>query len=52
MYRYYIYNKRFVIKLTTLSLYQKSFMYYIVNKIKFMYWLNYKIVICSQKNNK
>ena len=52
MYGYYIYNKHFVNKLTTLSLYQTSFMSYIGNKIKFMYWFNYKIVIGSQKKNK
>ena len=36
-YRYYIYNEYFVNKLNTLSLYQKSFINNVVNKIKCMY---------------
>ena len=49
------YNKCFVNKLTTFSLYQKSFIITnnIVNKIKHMYWFNYKIETSSQrKTNK
>ena len=47
---YYIYNKYFVNKLTTLSLCQRSFINNnIVNKIKHIYWLNLKIEIGSQK---
>ena len=50
MRRYYIYNKYFVNKLTTLSWYQASFMNNnIVNKMKCMYWLKYKIVIGLQR---
>ena len=46
----YIYNKYFANKLTTLPLHQKSFVYSnIFNKIKCMYWFNYKIVIGSQR---
>ena len=46
MHRYCIYNKYFITKLITPSLYQKSLINNsIVNKIKCMYWLNYKIVI-------
>ena len=49
MHRYYTCNKYFVNKLTTFSLHQKSFINNnIVNKIKCMYWFNYKIVIGSQ----
>ena len=45
MHIYYIYNKYFVNKLTTLSLYQKSFINSnIVIKIKCVYWSNYKTV--------
>ena len=48
--RYYIYNKYFVNKLVTVSLYQKSFINInMVDKIKCIYWFNYKIVIGSQK---
>ena len=37
----------------TISLYYKSFINNsIVNKIKYIYWFNYKIVTGSQKNNK
>ena len=51
MHRYYIYNKYFLNKLTTLSLCQKSYINNsIVNKIKSMYRSNYTIVICSHKN--
>ena len=48
---YYIYNKYFVNKLTTLSLYQKSFINSsIVDKIKRIYYnYYYKIVIGSQR---
>ena len=47
---YYIYNKYFVNKLTTLSLYKKSFINNnIVNKTKCIYWFNCKIVIGSQR---
>ena len=50
MHRYYIYNKYFVNKLANLSLYQKSFINNNnVNKIKFIYWFNYKIVIGSHR---
>ena len=46
MHRYCIYNKYFITKLITPSLYQKSLINNsIVNKIKCMYWLTYKIVI-------
>ena len=39
MYRYYIYNKYFVNKLTTIFLYQKGFINNnIINKIRRMYW--------------
>ena len=50
MHQYYIFNKYFAKKVMTLSLYQKSFIKNnIVNKIKYMCWFNYKIVIGSQK---
>ena len=40
----------FINKATTLSLYHKCFINNnITNKIKCMYWFNYKIVIGSQK---
>ena len=48
--KYYIYNKYFANKLTTLSLYKKSFINNnIVNKIICIYWFNEKIVIGSQR---
>ena len=49
MHRYYDYNKYFVNKLTTISLYQKSFINNMVNKIKCIYQFNYKIGIDSQR---
>ena len=50
LHRYCIYNKYFVNNLATLFFYQKSFINNnIVNKIKCIYWFNYKIVIGSQR---
>ena len=50
MQRYYIYNKYFLNKLATLSLHQKSFINNnIINKIKCIYWINYKILIGLQR---
>ena len=40
--------KKIVDKFATISLYQQSFITNIVNKIKYIYWFNYKIVIGSQ----
>ena len=43
-------NKYFATKLTIISLYQKSFINNnIVNKIKCLYWFNYKIIIGSSR---
>ena len=51
--RYCIYNKYFVNKLPTLSLYQKNFINSnIVNKVKCIYWFNYKTVLGSQRTSK
>ena len=50
MHGYYICNKCFVNKLTTLSLFQKSFINNnMVSKIRCIYWFSYKIVIGSQR---
>ena len=51
MHRHYIYNKHLVNKLTTLFLYQKSFMNNnIVNKVKCMHSFNNKMVIDNENN--
>ena len=53
MHRYYIHYNYFVNKLITLSLYKKSFRKNnIINKVKCIYWFNYRIVVGSQKSNK
>ena len=53
MLAYYIYNKYFVNKVTTLCLYKKSFINNnMVNKLKCIYWFIYKIVIGSQNKEK
>ena len=49
-YRHDIHIKYFVNILTTISLYQKTFINSnLVNKIKWMYWFNYKTIISSQR---
>ena len=53
MHRCYISKKYFVKNLTTVSLYQKSFISNnIVSKIKCIYWLNYIIVIGSHRKTR
>ena len=52
MYRYYILKNYFAKKLTILFLYQKGFINSnIVNKIKYMYLFNYKIVTDNENNS-